>query len=63
MDDGFWDGDEPPPPTSSPKPTLEYEDRCANTSVYTSFDYTTASDDINDFCKGGVDLPALAEPV
>jgi hypothetical protein len=42
---------------------VEYEDRCADSTVFTSFDYTTASNDINDFCKGGVNLLPIAEPI
>jgi hypothetical protein len=63
MDDGFWDGDEPSQPSSTPQPGLDYEDHCADTSVVTSFDYGTANADINDFCKGGLDLLVPSAPL
>lgn len=48
---------------SSSSPSVEYEDRCVDTSRISHSDYGRADADIKDFCKGGVDLSVPSAPI
>jgi hypothetical protein len=48
---------------STPAQSVDYEDHCADQTVYTSFDYEHANTNILDFCKGGADLLVSAAPL
>lgn len=50
---------QPPPP----HPPLEYEDHCADTNTYASFDWGRANSDIQLFCQGGIDLLVPTAPL
>jgi hypothetical protein len=51
------------PGEPAPSPSVTYEDRCADPTKFTQFDYKRADTDIRDFCKGGVELAVPTAPL